>query len=229
MGKKKLEFFSIDQDYPTDYKIGWIPFLNCKVDLSYKTLIPRVETEYWTEKAIGQMKKDSDKKIEVLDIFAGSGCIGLGVLTEIKNIHVDFSDFSSDSVKQIKKNLKLNKINQRRYQVFRSNVFRAIPLKKYDYILANPPYLAKTKINRIQPSVLKFEPGMSLFGGDNGLEFIETLFKQAKKYLKLQGQLWMEFDSWQKNNIEKLLKKYQYKKWEFQKDQYNRWRFVIIG
>lgn len=215
---------------PVDYIIGWKPFLNCKINLSFKPLIPRVETEYWTEKAIIGIKKQTRLKNNICyaaDVFAGSGCIGIAVLKNIKNSKVDFIEINPKFIKQIKLNLKLNKISPERYRIIYSDIFRKTK-KKYDFILSNPPYIALIRKRMVQKNVLKYEPHEALFGGKNGLNYIRKFLKSAKEHLNPSGQIWMEFDSSQKNAVKKLIIGFHYKNRRFYKDQYKKWRFVVI-
>ena len=211
---------------PLDYVIGFTEFLGCKIDLSKKPLIPRQETEFWTEKAIEEISQLQN--LRILDIFAGSGCIGIAVLKYCPNLLCDFSDIDKKNLKQIKINLKLNKIKLTRYKIIHSDIFKNIYVV-YDYIFANPPYIAATLRNRIQKSVLKFEPKMALFGGKDGLFYIRKFLKEAKNHLNKNGKIYMEFDYIQKREIERLLKKFSYKNYKFNKDQYNKWRWVEIN
>lgn len=212
---------------PVDYLIGFTEFLGCKIDLSQRPLIPRPETEYLVEKAIGDIKKSQKKKIYCLDIFSGSGCIGTAILKNIVNTMVDFAEIDKRFLKQIRINLKLNKINPKRYQIIQSDIFQKIK-KQYDYILANPPYISHQKINKVQKSVLEYEPPKALLAGEDGLFYIKRFLKEAKPYLKEKGKIYLEFDSFQKEKIRKILKDFQYSDYQFQKDQYGKWRYLVL-
>lgn len=235
---------------PLDYVIGFTEFLGCKIDLSKRPLIPRPETEYWTGEVIKSLKlKDKSKNIKILDIFSGSGCIGVSIMAQLsgptppsgvrqfKNIHVTFAEKDKKFVEQIKINIKINKAsansheladsNMRRHRVVQSNIFSKV-MGKFDYIFANPPYISQTRKRKIQKSVLKYEPQEALFGGNDGFLYINKFLRNAKKYLSPEGRIYMEFDYIQKKGIEKLLKKYGYQNWEFHRDQYKKWRWVSI-
>ncbi len=222
----KNDIERLEKGEPVDYIIGFVDFLGRKIDLSKRPLIPRPETEYWVNNFI---KESGILNLEsrILDMFSGSGCIGIAILKNIKNARVDFADADKKYLEQIKINLELNKIEKNKYRIIKSNIFLNIKAK-YNFILANPPYLAKRKIKRVGESVLKFESSKALFGGDDGLFFIRKFLKDAKNFLEQEAKIYMEFDSWQKPAIEIILKKNSYKNFEFQKDQYGKWRYVII-
>ncbi|MDD5606388.1 MAG: HemK family protein methyltransferase [Candidatus Pacebacteria bacterium] len=192
---------------PIDYIIGFYEFLGCKIDLSYKPLIPRAETEYWVEQILQNLKGDC------LDIFSGSGCIGIAVLKHTK-AKVDLAD--KYFISQIKLNLKINNL---RAKVIQSDIFSKIT-KKYDFILANPPYIP---CSRKLAKSISYEPKQALYAGKDGLFYIKKFLKQASCYLKSSGVIYLEFDSCQKKGITELLKKYKY---EFFKDQYGKWRYL---
>jgi len=223
-GKPTEEFLKdikrLKRGEPLDYVIGFTNFLGCKIDLSKKPLIPRQETEFWVNNILKDIRKG-----KVLDIFSGSGCIGIAILHHVKNAKVVFAEKDKNCLKQIKINLKLNNV---RGSVIQSDIFSNVK-GKFDYIFANPPYIATARKNKVQKSVLNFEPKSALFGGKNGLFYIRKFLKNARKHLNREGEIFMEFDSQQKKEIEKLIKKYKYSNCEFYKDQYNRWRWVVIS
>lgn len=207
-------------------------FLNSKIEISKKVFIPRIETEFWVKKAIGDCKSQilnwKLKKPKILDIFAGSGCIGIAILKNIKNSFVDFVDIDRNAIEQIKINLKLNKVPKNRFKVYRSNLFEKLKRKKYDFIFANPPYVAKERLWEVQESVKKKEPRISWYGGKGGLKYILKFLKEAKNYLKEKGIIYLEFDPFQKEKIKKILENLNYPKFKFYKDQFKKFRWVKI-
>lgn len=252
---KGLPFF-INKDikllkkcYPVDYLIGYKWFLGNKIDLSKKPLIPRNETEDWVEKCIKQIlgnnlfcennanKRKSLQKIEILDIFCGSGCIGIGVLRHVENAFVTFSDVSLKATKQCVINLLDKKgnpfygvgsPNERRHKVIRSNLFEKMKRAKFDYIFANPPYVDLN--DPLIGEEIKYEPTKALFADDNGMAIIKKFLAEAHKHLLPNGQIFMEFGYNQKDLIDEYLKSLNlYKKWRFHKDQHQNWRWVEIG
>lgn len=247
---------------PVDYVIGYKKFCGCKIDLRYKPLIPREETEFWIKKGLdiffqemrgcpsGQPRSDAwqnfaeayrailpayapEKKysapsLRILDVFAGSGCCGIAVLKHLPGAKCDFCDIDPQMIRQIRLNLRKNRISDKRYRVFQSDIFSKIK-KKYDIILTNPPYIAFGQKNKVQKSVLGFEPKKALFAKNQGLYFIEKFLSQAKNHLAEGGVIYLEFGYNQKKAIEKLLKKFGYQNFAFHRDQFAKYRFLAAS
>lgn len=215
-----------------DYVIGFVKFLGCKIDLSKGPLIPRPETEYWVGQAIQEVQKSNNCKRNVpvacLDVFSGSGCIGIAVLKRVPNTVVDFVEKDKRFCNQIVINVKINGINPKRYRVVQSDIFSGVKNKKYDYIFANPPYIAESRKNRVQASVLRHEPREALFAGKDGLDVIRSFLSEAKDFLLPGGKIYLEFDSFQKPLITKIMRSHNFHTFEFFKDQYGKWRYLKI-
>lgn len=206
-------------------------FINCKIDTSKKVFQPRPETEFWVAEAMGKVKgyKLKVKSLKILDIFAGTGCIGIFILKVCPEMirSVDFADISKDAIEQIKINLKLNKISKDKYKIYKSNLFEKLKSNKYDFIFANPPYVALDRIFEVQKEVLIEEPKEALFAGKDGMVIIDKFFKEVKKYLKPCGKIFMEFDPQQKKKIKKIIDKEGFKG-VFKKDQFRKYRWLEV-
>ncbi len=221
----KSDITRLKSGEPVDYVIGFSDFLGSKIDLSLRPLIPRPETEFWVEKAIEDMKKTASPK-KCLDIFSGSGCIGIAVLKNAPGTTMDFVDYEKSMVNQIELNSKINKINKSRRKIIQSHIFENVD-QTYDFIFANPPYIATTKKSKIEKSVLHYEPHSALFGGRSGLYYIEKFFKSAKNHLNKYGKIYMEFGSDQKTSVTKIVEECGLSKTEFYKDQFGKWRYLV--
>ncbi len=203
-----------------------IKFINCKIDYKNQVFQPRVETEFWVGKEIRELKiKNCKLKIDVLDIFAGTGCIGIAIIKNIKNSNVGFVDISEEAVGQIKINLKLNNISKERYKIYKSNLFEKLKGERYDFIFANPPYVALDRISEVQKEVLEKDPHVSLFAGKDGMDYIRRFLLAVKKFLKPNGKIFLEFDPFQKKKIKEILEKEKFK-FIFEKDQFGKFRWL---
>jgi release factor glutamine methyltransferase len=209
-------------ELPEDYKRGYKEFLGAKIGLSNRPFIPREETEYWVSIAIKEIKNNSI----CLDLFSGSGCVGISILKNVHNCCCDFGEKEKIFLEQIRKNLDLNKIDPQRYFLIETDIFSNIK-KKYDFILANPPYVALNRINDVGSDVKEFEPYCALFSGIDGMDIIKDFLLKAPMFLKDNGIIFMEFDEDQLKEIEKIIKN-KYSKYEFFKDQFDKFRFVRI-
>lgn len=188
---------------PLAYLIGHAPFLDCIIYLEGRPLIPRVETEFWVEKAIEMIRTKNQNQptldgasepTRVLDLCAGSGCIGVAIAKHIPNALIDFGEIDAKLVPNIVKNITENVEDKSRCTTYHSNLFEAIPKShRYDFILTNPPYIDPA-LNRVDQSVKDFESHLALFGGKQGTEIIEQLIATAGERLSLDGQLWIEHE-----------------------------------
>ena len=207
-------------ELPIDYKRGFKDFLGVKVGLSFRPLIPREETEDWVREAIKEIKG------ECLDLFAGSGCIGLSVLKNVPGTTCDFGDIDESFLEGIGKSAEDNGIAKERFNLIMTDIFSSIS-KKYDFILANPPYVAEDRIDEVGDDVKEFEPAVALYGGRDGMDLINRFLEDAGKHLKKKGVIYMEFDPWQKGKIEEIVKG-RYSRYEFFKDKYDKYRYIRI-
>ena len=186
------------------------------------TLIPRPETELMVEKL---SKIYYGKKIFILDIGTGSGCILISLLSELKNSIGMGVDIST-------KALKIAKINALRHEVnhklrFEKKCFSKIFYKKFDLIVSNPPYIDQRKINKLDDDIKKFEPLIALNGGNDGLDVITKVIYKAKEILKRKGTLALEIGNEQLVKVSKILRNNNFKIKENIKDYNDNTRCLI--
>ena len=207
---------------PLDYIIGNAPFLGCTINLSFRPLIPRAETEYWVERALKTIP--SSTPVRILDIFAGSGCIGIALAKHRPNATVDLAELDANALKQIKKNILLNKVKNAK--TFKSDAFNHIT-KTYEYIFANPPYIAPDATD-VQPTVKDWEPSIALYADDNGLAVINETIARGHEHLTPGGTLYIEHGPRQSKAIAAYAKQFPYARVTTLKDQYGKERVTKL-
>lgn len=219
----------IEGGEPIQYVIGWVPFLDCQIDLSLRPLIPRPETEYWTEQVIKDLKEQSSplevSNLKVLDLCCGSGCIGIALLKHLPFVQVEFVDINPLAVQQTQINLSKNQVDFGRVKLTVSNLFAQLPLTQYDLIVCNPPYV--DEFGEYSEN-LSFEPEQALFAQKSGLSLIEEVIFESRKYLKPSRRLFLEFGFEQEKMIEEVIQKAEWNSYEFHQDQFEVMRWVEI-
>jgi release factor glutamine methyltransferase len=184
---------------PLAFIIGSIPFLHTTIHLDSHPLIPRVETEFWVEKAIAEIKNSGKENPRVLDLCAGSGCIGVAVAKEIVGALVHFAELDARHHTTIVKNCITNGIAEERTAVSGGHLMSETQ-PPYDFILSNPPYIPLESIH-VEESVTKFEPALALYGGEDGMTVIREIIQQACTRLTPSGFLYIEHEPGQAEAI----------------------------
>jgi ribosomal protein L3 glutamine methyltransferase len=123
----------------------------------------------------------------VLDMCAGSGCIGIGCAQAFPDATVDLTDLSRDALDVAQENINRHQLNDR-VKVVQSDIFSALHGQVYDLIVANPPYVPAEEMQQLAPE-FGHEPSMGLQAGSDGLDIIVQILKQAAGHLADNGIL----------------------------------------
>ncbi|MBP9765413.1 peptide chain release factor N(5)-glutamine methyltransferase [Candidatus Babeliales bacterium] len=191
---------------PLAYIIGWVPFLNLKINVSEPILIPRPETEEWVQKLIESLVPQQAQISRILDIGTGSGCIALALAKSLPKSQILAIDINPQALRLAQNNAVLN--NVKNIEFIQSDLFKQLGDQKFDLIVSNPPYIPAHNKQSMTQSVLQWEDHGALFADSDGLSIIRALLKQASDHLTNQPalpyQLVFEIDYSQKNDVLKL-------------------------
>ena len=185
---------------PMAYILGEKEFWSKKFEVNRDTLIPRPETELLIEHLY---KIYINKKLSILDIGTGSGCIILSLLSSLKKSKGTGVDISKKAILMAKKNANRHNLNNRVNFLHKSfdNIFH----QKFDLIVSNPPYIQSKDIKNLSDDIKKFEPIMALDGGNDGLDLIKKVIYKSKQILKIKGMLALEIGNEQILRVSKAL------------------------
>lgn len=133
---------------------------------------------------------DYEAEMRVLDLCTGSGCLGIIAAHIFPNAQVDIADLSADALEVAKRNVRDYGL-ENRVHIHQGDLFAPLKGKKYDLIITNPPYVDKEGMDTL-PEEFRHEPAMALGAGDDGLDIVHRILKEAKTHLNDGGGLLCE-------------------------------------
>ena len=189
---------------PLQYLCGSWPFLDFELAVGPGVLCPRADTEVVAEAAAQMLAGVQAPK--VLDLCAGTGCLGLGVKRFCPEADVTCVEKSPEAFRYLKKNAAsaLKQGTARAVEGDLFNYWQGLPEGELDLIVSNPPYLTATEMQQLQPEVAR-EPAMALEAGEDGLVFYRALAEHYQNALRPGGALALEIGWQQREAVTALL------------------------
>jgi len=186
------------QGIPVAYLIGHKEFFFLDFEINRHVLVPRPDTEILVECVVNYIGENRKSKIEnrnsfevrsskfdfknalLLDIGTGSACIPIAVLKNVEGIKAIATDISRKALKVSRRNVKKHKLKSR-INLIRSDLLKNVPMEKLKgkevIVTANLPYIPKDF--QVSPE-LAYEPSVSLYGGEDGLDVYKRLVEQVR-------------------------------------------------
>ncbi|MBQ1242565.1 MAG: peptide chain release factor N(5)-glutamine methyltransferase [Oscillospiraceae bacterium] len=190
---------------PVAYLIGEWEFYGLPFDISPAVLIPRPDTEILCENVIRELQ--GEESCRVLDLCAGSGCVGIAVAKHVEGARVTLGEISEDALKICRQNIRRNNLTAR-ISAMRIDA-REKPsrqLGEFHCIVSNPPYIPSADIETLDSSVREYEPHLALDGGEDGLDFYRIICEKWRDALLPGGLLAFEVGIGQADEVLRIMR-----------------------
>ncbi len=218
--KKLLD--RINKSEPIQYILGEAEFFGRQYIVSPGILIPRNETEELVNLIIQDYK---EKKIKVLDIGTGSGCIPITLVKELKLTKAYAIDFDPRVIKIARQNAAKHQVD---IDFLMIDILKEkIPIHGLDVIVSNPPYVTQSEKSEMKANVLGYEPSTALFvSDDDPLIFYKRIAIIGRESLKEDGKLYFEINEKFGQQVAQMLEQNGYKNIELIADLNGKDRIV---
>ena len=191
---------------PVAYIIGEWEFYGLPLNISQDVLIPRSDTEVLAERGIEKANVVGEGA-RVLDLCAGSGCIGLAIASQAPQAHVVLGEYFDGPLRICRQNIRRNSLSGHVVPMqvdALGSPERA--LGEFDCIVSNPPYIPRADIDTLDESVKDYEPHTALDGGEDGLDFYRNISEKWKDALAPGGKLYFEVGIGQADSVLRIMR-----------------------
>lgn len=190
---------------PVAYLIGEWEFYGLPLDINESVLIPRVDTEVLAHEAIEYVQGLG--KCRVLDLCAGSGCIGLALAANAPECRVLLGEISEGAVRVCRQNIRRNNLTGQ-VSVMLMDAMQPPPraIGEFQCIVSNPPYIPRAEVDALENSVKDFEPHLALCGGEDGYDFYTAIITYWREALVTGGRLYFEVGAGQADTVLRMMR-----------------------
>jgi release factor glutamine methyltransferase len=220
----KIRLHQFKHGVPIEYITKKVQFMDYTFDLVPGVFIPRTETEYFVELIARHCRPPAS----ILEIGTGCGAIAITLARVFPGARIVASDISSLAIHNARINIEkygmggqINLIQGDLYCGFKG---------RFDLIVSNPPYIPSHRLRTLPRSVRDFEPLRAIDGGGQGISIIERLIDEGRhRHLNPRGQMAVEIDEDGLDQLNRLLRHKNFRKFKFTKDLFGRYRYLFIG
>ena len=187
------------------YLIGEWEFYGLPLDISESVLIPRPDTEVLVDRALACIKTLDEPR--VLDLCAGSGCIGLAIAKNAPGCHAVLGELDEGALRVCRQNIRRNDLTGRVVSLqLDAREKPPTHLGEFDCIVSNPPYIPDGDIAGLDVSVRDYEPHLALKGGADGLDFYRNITRLWTAALRVGGRLLFEVGIGQADEVLRIMR-----------------------
>ncbi|MGV6816328.1 MAG: 50S ribosomal protein L3 N(5)-glutamine methyltransferase [Thiotrichales bacterium] len=179
----------IESKKPAAYLTGEAFFCGLSFMVNESVLVPRSPIAELLEASF-QPWVNPEEVSQVLDLCTGSGCIGVAAAYAFPSAHIDATDISPEALSVAAQNVEQHSLADR-VDLYQADLFTGLPKKRYDLIIANPPYVDAEDMSAL-PDEYHQEPVLGLAAGEDGLELVRRILAEAGEYLADNGALIVE-------------------------------------
>ena len=186
---------------PVQYILGNADFMGLRFRVDGAVLIPRQDTETLVEATLIELRQRPGRPA-LLDLCAGSGCVGLSLASLAPNARIALADASHEALEIARANQKNLGV---KVELRQGDLFNAVGRERFDIIASNPPYIPTGELSGLQQE-LRFEPRIALDGGADGLDFYRRIAEGAVDHLNPGGAIFLEVGIHQAQPVLELVK-----------------------
>jgi release factor glutamine methyltransferase len=191
---------------PVAYLVGRKEFFGLEFEVTPAVLIPRPDSELVVSECLTLARKMPQPRI--LDIGTGSGNLAIAVAQQTPAAQVTAIDKSADALAVAQRNAIKHKVGDR-VRFLEGDLFTPLGTEeRFDFILSNPPYIAREELDKLPHGVRDYEPKLALDGGPGGFTVLEQLLAQARQFLEPGSYLIVEIGAPQEKPVRQRFELY---------------------
>lgn len=191
------------KNMPVKYITGICEFMSLDFIVNEHVLIPRPDTEILVEEVLN--RNENSKKLKILDLCCGSGCIGISLAHYLKNSLVTLVDISEEALNVADKNILKHNLSER-VTTAKKDILTENIDGSFDIIVSNPPYINDEDYERLEPDVKLYEPKGALLSEEDEYKFYKRIIDDFSPLLKENGQMYLEMGYNQSAFLEEYMK-----------------------